>query len=396
METEKVEVEKIDVDKVIQEELATVDKDTALDLKNQFSGLFSQAADWTKKAKEIKVTGAEQVDDMKLARTARLELKNIRVESEKRRKSMKAESLRKGKAIDGMANIIKFLIVPVEEHLKEQEEFAVRVEAEALADLIEDRAAQLAVYEVDTEHYNLDKMSEAGFTGLLEATKVAWDRKKAGEKRAEEERIAADKAEEEERERIKAENARLKAEAEQRCKDMEAERERVANEAEDRLVKEAKERGIREAKEKAEQQDRDKLEAQREAKEKKEREVREAKEKAEQKKRDEIEAARRTDESAERKKQEAKLDAEKKEREKAEAALQAKKDEEARIQREVKEAQREAKLAPDKRKLEALAATIAGLAMPDVTSAEAKLLVKGVVGLLNRTSDFITEKCVDL
>ena len=44
------------------------------------------------------------------------------------RKELKEESLRKGKAIDGVANIIKFLIEPVEKYLEDQEKFIEKLE----------------------------------------------------------------------------------------------------------------------------------------------------------------------------------------------------------------------------------------------------------------------------
>jgi len=92
-------------------------------IAGQFNEKCGPLQDLIDKANAIKVTGAGDVAAMKLARTTRLSLKNIRVEVEKTRKSLKEESLREGKAIDGMANIVKFLIVPVEQGLQEKEDF---------------------------------------------------------------------------------------------------------------------------------------------------------------------------------------------------------------------------------------------------------------------------------
>src|SRR5687768_4533866 len=90
-------------------------------LLQTFEPFFREAQQWRNKAMAIQVTCAEDVLRISEARKARLALKEIRVNVEKRRKELKEESLRKGKAIDGMANVVKFLIVPIEEHLEKQE-----------------------------------------------------------------------------------------------------------------------------------------------------------------------------------------------------------------------------------------------------------------------------------
>jgi hypothetical protein len=98
----------------------------ALVLQNAFMPFFQQAENMKEKALSINVTSVDQVDEIKRAREMRLTLKNIRVDCEKVRKAHKEESLRKGKAIDGLANIIKYIITPLEEHLDNQEKFVER------------------------------------------------------------------------------------------------------------------------------------------------------------------------------------------------------------------------------------------------------------------------------
>src|SRR3990167_11427401 len=80
----------------------------------QFSNYFDLADEWTKKAKTIIVTSENQEADMAIARVGRLFLREKRIAIENSRKSLKEQALREGKAIDGIANVLKALIVPIE------------------------------------------------------------------------------------------------------------------------------------------------------------------------------------------------------------------------------------------------------------------------------------------
>lgn len=166
-------------------------------LLDNFTEYFKLADEWAIKAKSIVVTNESQQADMSMARVGRLFLREKRIAIEKARKELKEQSLREGKAIDGIANVLKALIVPIEEYLEKQEKF------------IEFKQAAEA-----------------------EAARIE------AEKKAEEERIAKEKAEREEQERIRLENERLKKEAE-------------AREAQAKKDKEAAEKKQRELEEKA-------------------------------------------------------------------------------------------------------------------------------------------------
>ena len=90
---------------------------------DNFQNYFEIAAEWEKKAKSLIVTNETQTAEMDMARTGRLFLKEKRLAIEKARKELKEQSLREGKAIDGIANVLKGLIVPIEESLEQQEKF---------------------------------------------------------------------------------------------------------------------------------------------------------------------------------------------------------------------------------------------------------------------------------
>lgn len=192
-----------------------------------FQNYFEIADEWANKAKTIKVTDASQKADMEIARVGRLFLREKRIVVENSRKQLKEQALREGKAIDGIANVLKALIVPIEEYLEKQEKF-VELKEEA-----EKEAKRIEI-----------------------------------ERRMEEEELVKQKAYAEEQERIRQENEKLKKEAEAKEKALQAERakveaekqeaERKARAEQDRLKKEAEaklaeERKSSEAKRKAEQ-----------------------------------------------------------------------------------------------------------------------------------------------
>lgn len=162
----------------MQNQLEVIIRDSALDttkakyILDNFQNYFEIASEWEVKAKSLVVTRADQKAEMEMARTGRLFLKEKRIAIENSRKKLKEDALREGKAIDGIANVLKALIVPIEEYLDEQEHFVEREQEKKEA------AMRLEI-----------------------------------EKRMEEERIAKEKAEAEERERIRLENERLKKEA---------------------------------------------------------------------------------------------------------------------------------------------------------------------------------------
>src|SRR5450755_2638315 len=111
-------------------ELSVIAEDSGLEptkvegLLANFGTAYANAKVLANGATDLIVTDEAQADIMQDARRRRLAIKAVRVEVENTRKSLKEQSLREGKAIDGMANIIKALIIPVEEHLEKQEKFA--------------------------------------------------------------------------------------------------------------------------------------------------------------------------------------------------------------------------------------------------------------------------------
>ena len=194
-------------------QLQVIVKDSGLDatkadvLLEQFKDYFKIAGEWEERAKAISVTDASQKAEMQMARAGRLFLREKRIAIEKSRKALKEQSIREGKAIDGIANVLKALIVPIEKHLEAQEKF------------VEIKAQEAA-----------------------EAKRIEL------EKQAEEDRIAKEKAEKEANDKLAADNLRLNKEA--KVAEAKAKKEREAAEAKQREVEEkaAAEKKVAEAK----------------------------------------------------------------------------------------------------------------------------------------------------
>jgi len=201
---------------IVQE--SGLEETKAQSMLDQFQDYFAIAAEWEAKAKVIVVTDESQTADMAMARVGRLFLRDKRIAIEKTRKAMKEQALREGKAIDGIANILKALIVPVEKYLDEQEHF------------VEIRDAR-----------------------------IAEEERIAEEQRVELARMAAEEAERKEQERIRKENEQLRKEAERKEAALIAERKRVEAERQE---------AERKAKAEIEEIERKRIKAEREALEK--------------------------------------------------------------------------------------------------------------------------------
>jgi hypothetical protein len=267
-------------------------------------------------------------DVCKRAKRLRINIGNVRIAVEKARVAEKAEYLQAGKAIDGIANIHKFTVSNKEEQLKAIEDHFENLEREQRAKVAAQREEELALHGMtETSHLNLGDMDAAIYVTFLAGAKLAHETRLAAEAKMEAERIAKEKADAEERERVAKENAALKAAAEADRKKQEAEaaeRKRIEDE---RIAKEKAEQAKRNriedariAKEKAEQAARDEaLRIEREAAAKKQADI-EAKLAAEQAERKRIEDDKRKQEEEIQRAKEAAGAAERKAKEELEQA----------------------------------------------------------------------------
>lgn len=198
----------------------------------------------------------------KVARACRLELRRIRCDVENTRKTAKADALRYGKAVDGMANVLKFLCEPEEERLEAIEQHEARIEAARVAAMVADRTGKLITEGIRPELYNLAVMDDATFESMVSTSRRIKAEKIEAERKADAERIERETVEAAERERMRAENAKLKVEAEAREKAAASERAKADKERKRIEAERAKERAAYDAKLKAEAEAREKAEKQ--------------------------------------------------------------------------------------------------------------------------------------
>lgn len=192
-----------------------------------FNKYFDEIKQWELLATKLVVTSIDQAEEMKQAREARLALKNIRCEAENNRKDLKEESVRFGKAVDGVANILKALIVPLEDYFEEQEKFVDKIIAKEKQKKLDERFAQLSPYVQDISIYNLADISEQGFQEILTNAKIIFDAKIEAQRKAEIEIAKQAEQRKVEEERIKLENEQLKSQALAREAEIKAEAEKL-------------------------------------------------------------------------------------------------------------------------------------------------------------------------
>jgi hypothetical protein len=217
------------------------------ELADKFRAYYDRICDW--RAKTVLITNPEDPRQQKLAREIRLGLKDVRCDVEKARKMLKEESVRKGKAIDGYANVLKYQCQPTEDKLEQIEKMAEYKEAERIQKLIVARTFLINAEGGDTTIYNFGNMTDEAFAIILQSAKDARVKREEEAKRMEEERIAKEQADLAEREAQRKENERLKAEAAEREAATKIEREKAAAE---KKAMEAKLNAEREAREAAE------------------------------------------------------------------------------------------------------------------------------------------------
>lgn len=307
-------------------------------LVQKFIPFFEQAKEWTDKAKALTVTDATQVTEMNQARDGRLALRRIRINVENTRKDLKEDSLKQGKAIDGIANVLKGLIEPIEEHLEKQEKFAEIEEAKIIEKLKAERSVLLQPYVADPSIYPLGTISKDVFADLLNGFKVAAKKREDEAKQAEADRIAKEKTDAADRLRIQKENEAFRKANEEKDRQLAAARAKAAADLKVVEEKAAKEKALSVAKLKSEVEAKNKLAAE----------------------------------------------------------IKAKQDAEALAKKEQEAAERKAKRAPDKQKLILYAGSLLNLDRPELKSEEAQIIMKDVDKLIEKVATFIKDKITNL
>jgi hypothetical protein len=322
-----------------------------------FADILTAAQAQVEQSRKIVVTDPTDVDGIKQSREYRLALRKLRTTGENKRKELKEDILRAGRALDGMQAVLEQVCVVEEKRLLAQEEIAERIAAERAAKLRAEREAVLVeLGENPMFHGPFERFPADEWTRKVEGLRFAKQAREEAARQAEAARIAKEKADAEERERIRAENARLKKEAEAAAAALKAERE-------------AAEKARREAEAKA-KEERDAIEAKARA----EREAAEATLREERARAKAIAEAARA-EAAKLAQERAKVEAEARAKEEAD-----------------REAKRKAESAPDREKLLAFARDVAEMKLPPMCSNEGRSIRLEIEDELRALAQFIRTK----
>jgi hypothetical protein len=232
------------------------------------------------------VVVADETDkvNMKLANTIRLGVRQVRLDAEKvfDAKRVEVQALMISYKTEDQLwlkakQTMQLLTKEIEEQARWKEETKERYDAEQKELKAQQRMVQVQKFNPEIPRNDFENMADETFTVFLSGLEKAYNDKIEAARIAEEQRIAKEKADAEERERVRLENERLKAEAEAKEKQLAAERAKAAAEkaaAEEQARKEreaieakaAEEKRIADANLKAEREAKEKLEAEIKAK----------------------------------------------------------------------------------------------------------------------------------
>ena len=228
METavEVIEKKQIKIDGLIPVDATqyNVEATTAAGIAAAFVPMLYTMTEMEKEFNAIVVLPIADKDTVKKARELRLRYVKVRGEVDDAHKAGKAKILRDGKLWDAWKNTGISASEGKEEKLKSIEKHAENLEKERLEKLQILRVALLADYVENASDLMLSSMPDDVFEAYLTTKKQQFEDKKAAEAKAEADRIAREKAEAEAREAQRLENIRLKAEADKREAEIEAER----------------------------------------------------------------------------------------------------------------------------------------------------------------------------
>lgn len=204
---------KQELKKIIDNSL--IEKSKSDYIKEKFESFTETALEWNKKANEIVVNDETQTDLMALAKEGRLILKSKRIEIEKTRKLLKEQSLNEGRLIDAIAKHLMSIVEPAEKHLQLQENFLEIQEQKRKAELKAERYELMLPYAevLDPETLQLDIITDEAFAGILNYAKTTLEAKTESDRVAKLEKESLEKALAEEKENLRLENEKLRAEA---------------------------------------------------------------------------------------------------------------------------------------------------------------------------------------
>lgn len=220
---------------VLPTEVEQLAQSVSVEKRNEVQSVLNSVFNGVSKMREQldAVTVADENDkaSMKVANAIRLNVRQVRLDAEKTfdAKRQDVQALMIGyKTEDALwlkaKQTMQILTKEIEEVAKIKETTAERVAAERKELETQTRIAKVSKFNTELHRSEFENMSSEMFEMFLSGLEKAYNDKIAAEAKAEAERLAAIEAERLERERIKAENERLAAEAAEKEKQLQAER----------------------------------------------------------------------------------------------------------------------------------------------------------------------------
>lgn len=200
-----------------------IEESKAADIASQFKPMLDTMVELEKEFNEVVAMPIEQAADK--AKQLRLKYVKVRTGTDKIHKEQKAFYLSAGRFVDGWKNAQLFASQGVEKKLEDIEQYAANIEKERIAKLAAQRAELLLPFGInETASLNLGNMSDEIWSNFLTGTESNYKARIEAERLAEEKRLADIEAERIRIEEQRIENERLKAEAAEKEKALQAER----------------------------------------------------------------------------------------------------------------------------------------------------------------------------
>lgn len=278
-----MEVQIIKLPTEVNELAVKVSANKQAEVQTVLQQIFTGTENWEKNVDLIEVNSITDIDAIAMADTARLNVKKARLSAEKifdakreEVQNLKAEFDLEDKLWLKAKQVMQLKFIAIEEKAEWKANFVKRFEAEQKELRTQKRINEVSKY-AEINRIEFEAMSDESFDSFLSGLKSTYEAKIEAERKAEEDRIAKEKADLEAIEQQRLENERLKAEAIAKEKELEKERAKLEAERKENEQKLADERAKakaeadrveaeNKAKLKAEQEEKAKIEAELQAK----------------------------------------------------------------------------------------------------------------------------------
>ena len=224
----KMEVQIITLPTEVNELAEKVSANKQAEVQTVLQQIFTGTDDWEKQVDAIEVKDINDKMSIELAEVARKNAKQARLSAEKifdakreEVQNLKAEFDLEDKLWLKAKQVMQIKFKAIEEKAEWKANFVKRFKAEQKELRTQKRINEVSKY-AEVNRIEFEAMSDESFESFLSGLKSTYEAKIEAERKAEEERIAKEKADAEEREQQRIENERLKAEAEKREKEIEA------------------------------------------------------------------------------------------------------------------------------------------------------------------------------